>query len=372
MAESTSSRTWREIVAKYQTPSVKRSVWQLVSTLLLLVGATVVMYWSLSVSYWLTLALAVPAAGLWIRTFIIMHDCGHGSFLPSRTWNDIVGWVPGRLTATPCAHWRREHAIHHATSGHLEQRGTGDITTLTVREYLSSSWLGRTWYRIYRNPLILMGIGPTFLFIKHRWPSRGIAGKKGDHQRPRHQPRPRGAVHGAGPPGGVPGADPDLAPDLSPERRGRGAPLLRAAPVRGRLLARRERVGLRHRGGDGKLLFPAAPGAPMVHREHRIPPRAPPEPADPELPAGALPPGEPDLPEGDDPHPRSEPPDPGAQAVGRGERPHGWLRPPPAAPARPAGFGPHARGLSRGLDARRGRSPRGDLPCGAPDPRLDR
>jgi omega-6 fatty acid desaturase (delta-12 desaturase) len=175
---SDTSRAWREIVARYQTPSIKRAVWQLVSTVVPLIGLFFVMRWSLTVSYWLTLALAIPAAGLTIRTFIIMHDCGHGSFLPSRTWNDIIGWVTGILTTTPYAHWRREHAIHHATSGHLEQRGTGDITTLTVREYLSSGWLQRTWYRIYRNPLILIGIGPTFLFLKHRWPSRDIAGKR--------------------------------------------------------------------------------------------------------------------------------------------------------------------------------------------------
>ncbi len=176
MAENNSK--WREIVARYQTPSVKRAIWQLVSTLVPLIAVAFLMYWSLSVSYLLTLGLALPAAGLTIRTFIIMHDCGHGSFLPSRTWNDIVGWVTGILTATPYAHWRREHAIHHATSGHLEQRGTGDITTLTVREYLSAKWLKRTWYRIYRNPLVLLGFGPTFLLIKHRWPSRSLAGKR--------------------------------------------------------------------------------------------------------------------------------------------------------------------------------------------------
>ena len=169
---------WRDIVAKYQTPSVKRAVWQLVSTLGPLAVAVVLMNWSLSVSYWLTLLIALPAAGLSIRTFIIMHDCGHGSFLPSKTWNNIVGWITGILTSTPFAHWRREHAIHHATSGHLEQRGTGDITTLTVREYLSASWLGRLRYRIYRNPLVLLGFGPTFLFLKHRWPTRRIAGRK--------------------------------------------------------------------------------------------------------------------------------------------------------------------------------------------------
>ncbi len=176
MPDNTSK--WREIVARYQTPSVRRAVWQLVSTIVPLLAAFWLMYWSLSVSYLLTLVLAIPAAGLAIRTFIIMHDCGHGSFLPSRTWNDVVGWVTGILTATPYAHWRREHAIHHATSGHLEQRGTGDITTLTVREYLAAKWHKRTKYRLYRSPLVLLGLGPTFLLIKHRWPARDLAGKR--------------------------------------------------------------------------------------------------------------------------------------------------------------------------------------------------
>ena len=178
MAESSANVKWREIVARYQTPGVKPAVWQLVSTLVPLAASFVLMYWSLSVSYWLTLLLAIPAAGLTIRTFIIMHDCGHGSFLPSKTWNNIIGWITGILTTTPYAHWRREHAIHHATSGHLEQRGTGDISTMTVREYLSASPLRKFWYRIYRNPVILLGFGPAFLFIKHRWPTRGIAGRK--------------------------------------------------------------------------------------------------------------------------------------------------------------------------------------------------
>ena len=166
------------MVARYQTPSVKRAVWQLLTTVLPLIAAFGLMYLSLSVSYWLTLTLALPTAGLAIRTFIIMHDCGHGSFLPSRLWNDVVGWVTGILTATPYSHWRREHAIHHATSGHLEERGTGDITTLTVREYLGLGWFRRIRYRLYRNPLLLLVVGPAYLFVKHRWPSRKFAGRR--------------------------------------------------------------------------------------------------------------------------------------------------------------------------------------------------
>ncbi len=131
------------------------------------------MYLSLPVSYWLTLALSVPAAGLLVRTFIIMHDCGHGSFFPSRMANDIVGFFTGVLVLTPYKQWRRDHAIHHATSGDLEHRGHGDVTTLTVNEYLALSRWERFRYRVYRNPIVLFGIGPIVLAVKQRLPTPG-------------------------------------------------------------------------------------------------------------------------------------------------------------------------------------------------------
>ena len=100
-----------------------------------------VMVLSLKVSYWLTLALAVLAAGFMMRTFIIFHDCGHGSFFKSRQANEIVGVITGLLAFTPYHHWRHDHAIHHATAGDLDRRGVGDVKTLTVQEYLELPWL---------------------------------------------------------------------------------------------------------------------------------------------------------------------------------------------------------------------------------------
>jgi omega-6 fatty acid desaturase (delta-12 desaturase) len=173
--EATESRDltgWQKIVARYTRPHTGKSIMQICTSVVPLLLTYWLMYLSLGVSYWLTLALALPAAGLSIRTFIIMHDCGHGSFFPSRTWNDITGFVTGVLTATPYAQWRRDHAIHHATSGDLEQRGVGDVNTLTVKEYLALSRFGRLKYRIYRNPLILLIIGPITLWINHRIPAR--------------------------------------------------------------------------------------------------------------------------------------------------------------------------------------------------------
>ena len=156
---------WKEIVARYQKPSVGRGVWQIVNTLVPYAALWYLMYLSLSVSYWLVVPLAVFAAGFMVRLFIIHHDCGHGSFLKSRRANDILGFITGVLTFTPYYHWRWEHALHHATSGDLDRRGMGDIWTLTVQEYLESSRWRRFAYRLARNPIVLFVIAPLFMFV---------------------------------------------------------------------------------------------------------------------------------------------------------------------------------------------------------------
>jgi acyl-lipid omega-6 desaturase (Delta-12 desaturase) len=169
---------WRGIVAPYQQPSVRRSVTQLSVTLLALGGAFVAMHFAMRVSYALALALSVVAAGFLVRTFIIMHDCGHGSFFRSRRANDLVGFVTGALTLTPYAQWAKDHAIHHATSGRLDKRGYGDIDTLTVDEYLTLGRLRRIQYRIYRNPVVLLVIGPLWLVLKQRVHTPGSGGRR--------------------------------------------------------------------------------------------------------------------------------------------------------------------------------------------------
>jgi omega-6 fatty acid desaturase (delta-12 desaturase) len=132
------------------------------------------MFFSVKVSWWLTVPLAVIAAGLLVRIFIIFHDCGHGSFFKSRLTNDVVGFLTGILTFTPYHHWRWEHSVHHASSGDLDHRGTGDVWTLTVQEYLDSSSWRRFLYWLARNPIVLFVVAPVFLFIlRERFPSAG-------------------------------------------------------------------------------------------------------------------------------------------------------------------------------------------------------
>lgn len=162
---------WKEIVAPFRGADTRRSVIQLTVTVAGFAGLWAAMYFSLGVHYGLTLLLALPAAGFLMRLFMIQHDCGHGSYFRSRRARDTVGFCIGVLTLIPYQYWRRTHAYHHAHSGDLDLRGFGDIDTLTVREYLALPRHRRLAYRLYRNPLLLLTVGPAFHFlVKHRYP----------------------------------------------------------------------------------------------------------------------------------------------------------------------------------------------------------
>jgi omega-6 fatty acid desaturase (delta-12 desaturase) len=163
---------WKEIVLRYQKPSTWRALWQIIDTIIPFGLVWYLMYLSLPVSWWLVVPLAILAGGLLVRVFIIFHDCGHGSFFKSVHANDAVGFLAGILTFTPYYHWRWEHAIHHSSAGDLDRRGTGDVWTMTVQEYLESSRWKKFAYRLARNPIVLFVIAPLFLFlIRQRFPS---------------------------------------------------------------------------------------------------------------------------------------------------------------------------------------------------------
>lgn len=155
----------------FRDPSPVRSAWELAITLVPFVALFAAIAVAVKAGYWLALA-ATPLAGLFLlRLFIIQHDCGHGAFLKYKASNDWIGRMLGALTLTPYDCWRYSHAQHHAGTGNLEARGSGDVDMLTVREFRELSWLRRLGYRLYRHPAVLLGLGPAYLFLlRHRLP----------------------------------------------------------------------------------------------------------------------------------------------------------------------------------------------------------
>ena len=158
-------KRWQEIVARYAHSDLRRSLWQVINTLVPYFALWYLMIRSVEISYWLTLGLAIPAAGFLMRTFIIFHDCGHGSFFKSQKANNALGIFTGLLNFTPYYRWKHDHAIHHATAGDLDRRGVGDVYTMTVKEYLAAPWWKKTGYRIMRNPFAMFLVGPLLVFV---------------------------------------------------------------------------------------------------------------------------------------------------------------------------------------------------------------
>jgi acyl-lipid omega-6 desaturase (Delta-12 desaturase) len=162
---ATCARDWAKILSGYGKPNPSRSVLEIGIT-----GGGFVILWaaiwaSWTYGFWPGLLLVVPAGGFLVRLFMIQHDCAHLAFFRHRIVNDWVGRVIGTVTLTPHDLWRRSHGTHHASSGHLDRRGIGDVRTLTVREYCALSYFGKLAYRLYRNPFVLFGLGPAYLFL---------------------------------------------------------------------------------------------------------------------------------------------------------------------------------------------------------------
>ncbi len=179
------SQSWSARLAPYKTADNRRAMMEIVVTAVPLAALWMGMWWLLTqgtiASVLGYLVLLLPAAALMVRLFILQHDCGHGSMFSSKQVNDWFGRLLGVFTFTPYDYWRRLHAGHHATSGDLDRRGMGDIDTLTVEEYRALSTRGKILYRLYRNPLVMFGLGPAYMFLlRHRIPigamKEGLAG----------------------------------------------------------------------------------------------------------------------------------------------------------------------------------------------------
>jgi len=165
LSRQESARAWVLKLARYREPSTWRSVFELVVTVVPFVFLWAMAWVAMDVSPWLSLGIAVLNGGFLVRIFIIQHDCGHASYFHNRTLSDWLGRALGVLTLTPYDVWKRTHAIHHSHHGNLDHRGIGDVLTLTVAEYRARNRWGRLMYRLYRHPVVLFVLGPSYLFI---------------------------------------------------------------------------------------------------------------------------------------------------------------------------------------------------------------
>jgi len=168
---------WSARMRPYAQPRLGRSLVDLATSVVPYALLTVFLYLTLGeIPIWVTLLLTLPTGGFLLRTFIIFHDCGHGSFLASSSANRWVGRLTALLVWQPYANWRHDHAVHHGSAGDLDRRGQGDVPTLTVNEYFARSWRGRLGYRLFRNPIVMFGLGPVWSLMIG--PRLGASGKR--------------------------------------------------------------------------------------------------------------------------------------------------------------------------------------------------
>jgi len=158
-------RSWQQMIKDYSKADNRKAIWQIINTFVPYFISWILLFFAVQYSYWLTAPLIIINAGLLLRVFIIMHDCGHKSFFSSQKANDRVGYICGVFAFTPYRKWTREHAIHHGTSGNLDKRGIGDVWTMTVKEYMQSGFWKKIGYKAFRHPLFLFVLAPFLMFV---------------------------------------------------------------------------------------------------------------------------------------------------------------------------------------------------------------
>lgn len=170
---------WQKIILKYSKPDLRKSIWQIVNSVVPYAFTWFLLYRSLAYPWWVTFLLSILAAGFLIRIFIIFHDCGHKAFFKSQKANNIVGKIMGIIAFTPFYKWHGQHWIHHATSANLDKRGIGDVWTMTLDEYVKSTRWERFVYRAFRNPFVMFLIGPVFIvFLTNRVTKKSMSKKE--------------------------------------------------------------------------------------------------------------------------------------------------------------------------------------------------
>ena len=167
--------TWKRELAPYLRLDRRRGLGQIASSLVPYLGI-----WAVAAIVdppaLVAVGLGLAATVFLMRMYSLFHDLTHNSLFEARETNARWGHLLGFLLFTPYRWWQRQHSLHHAHTGNLDKRGPGEIYTMTLAEYESASRRRRLGYRLYRNPLLMLFLGPSLVFMfERRFPQRGMS-----------------------------------------------------------------------------------------------------------------------------------------------------------------------------------------------------
>lgn len=120
------------------------------------------------ISPYVVIPFAILVSLFLLRSFVLMHDCGHGALFESRRANQFFGFLFGVLTGMPQAVWSKNHAYHHNTNGDWVKYG-GVFNIVSTDRYAKMSDGERKRYWIFRQPLILIPAGFFYVLFNPRF-----------------------------------------------------------------------------------------------------------------------------------------------------------------------------------------------------------
>jgi omega-6 fatty acid desaturase (delta-12 desaturase) len=151
-----------ELLKPFTAKNIRRANWYFFSTIFVF-WTSVLLSAYFVVFFPLGLLLSIPITTAFMcRSYVIEHDCGHGSFYRTETANFIAGNLMGFGILIPYSLWKYIHHSHHMHVGNLDKRSFNpEIWTMTLDEYRNSAVMKRLAYRFMRSKFTRFTLTPT-------------------------------------------------------------------------------------------------------------------------------------------------------------------------------------------------------------------